>query len=82
MSYYFGDWLKEQRVHFDLTQKDLSAITMNKITQSVISMWERKEICIPSIQNILTVTEALGIPLQSVPWDHLVLDEEENEISE
>ena len=82
MSYYFGDWLKEQRVLFDLTQKDLSMITQNKIKQNVISMWERKEIVIPSIQNILTVTEALDIPLQSVPWDHLVLHEEDNEMKE
>lgn len=80
VAYYFGDWLKEQRELFDLTQKDLSEITENKITQSVISMWERREIIIPSIQNILTVTESLGIPLQSVPWDHLVLQEEENEM--
>ena len=78
MSYYFGDWLKEQRVLFDLTQKDLSGITKNKITQSAISMWERKEVVIPSIQNILTVAEALDIPLQNIPWDHLMLQEEEN----
>lgn len=76
LSYYFGDWLKEQRELFGLTQKDLSEITQNKIAQNVISMWERKEIVIPSIQNILTVIESLDIPLQSVPWDHLVMQED------
>lgn len=76
MSYYFGDWIKEQRDFFELTQKDLSEITQNKITQSIISMWERKEIIIPSIQNIITVTESLNISLQSVPWDHFTLEEE------
>lgn len=80
MAYYFGDWLKEQRDFFGLTQKDLSEITHNRITQSVISMWERKEIIIPSIQNILTITESLEIPLQSIPWDHLVLQEDEDEM--
>lgn len=80
MAYYFGDWLKEQRHFFGLTQKDLSEITQNKITQSVISMWERKEIIIPSIQNILTITESLEIPLQSIPWDHLVLQDDEDEM--
>lgn len=72
--YYFGDWIKEQRELAKLTQKELSEKTNGKITQSTISMWERKDIKIPSVQNILIIVEALNVSLRSVPFDHFILN--------
>lgn len=74
MSYYFGDWIREQRELAGLTQKELAEKTQNKIKQNTISMWERKDIAIPSIQNILIITDALGLSLRSVPFDHFNLE--------
>lgn len=73
MPFYFGDWIKEQRQIFGLSQTELSLKTDKKITQSTISMWERKEIRTPSIRNIWTITHSLGIPLSNVPWCYLDL---------
>lgn len=80
-SFYFGDWIREQREIFGLSQADLSSKTNNRIKQSTISMWESKEILTPSIRNIWTITNALGIPLSNVPWNYLDLgfkDEDES----
>lgn len=71
LTYYFGDWIREQRQIFQLSQADLSKITDNKIKQSTISMWERREIIAPSLRNIWTIAQSLGIPLSNIPWDYL-----------
>ncbi len=71
MPYYFGDWIREQRQIFQLSQADLSTRTDNKIKQSTISMWERREILTPSLRNIWTIAQSLGIPLSNIPWDYL-----------
>lgn len=73
-AYYFGDWIKEIREIFDLSQADLSRKTNNVICQSTISSWERREIKTPSIRNISIVTQSLGIPLSNVPWSYLDLE--------
>lgn len=73
--YYFGDWLREQRKRFDLTQKDLSLKTNGEISQSVISMWENKEVEIPSLNNILIILRALNLSFKSVPFDHFKIIE-------
>lgn len=72
-SFYFGDWIKEQREIFGLSQAELSSLTNNRIKQSTISMWESKEVLTPSIRNIWSITNALGIPLSNVPWNYLDL---------
>lgn len=72
-NYYFGDWIKEQRESAGLTQKKLAERTGNKITQSTISMWERREIAVPSIQNVLIIVKAFNLTLRSVPFDHFNL---------
>lgn len=68
--YFFGDWLKEQRERFKLTQKDLSVKTKGKISQSVISMWEKRVVEIPSLNNVLEIIKALDISINSVPFNH------------
>lgn len=75
--YYFGDWLKEQRKKFNITQKDLSLKTNGEISQSIISMWENKEVEMPSLSNVLTILKALNLNLQSVPFDHFKITEKE-----
>lgn len=74
--YFFGDWLKEQRKEFDLTQKELSDKTNNRISQSVISTWENKEIEIPSLNNILIILEALELNFNAVPFNHFKLEKD------
>lgn len=68
--YFFGDWLKEQRKRFNLTQKELSFETKGEISQSMISMWENREVEIPSLNNILKIIKALNMSLNSVPFNH------------
>lgn len=75
--FYFGDWIKEQRDIYGLSQAKLSGLTNGKIKQSTISMWESREVLTPSIHNIWSITNALGIPLSNVPWDYLDFNENE-----
>lgn len=79
--FYFGDWIKEQREIFGLSQAELSSLTNNRIKQSTISMWENKEVLTPSIRNIWTVTNVLGIQLSNVPWSYLDLGFKDDEES-
>lgn len=79
-SYYFGDWIKEQRHSAGITQQELAEKTKLKVTQGTISMWERKEIAIPSIRNILLIVEALDLTLRSVPFDHFDLSLGKNRV--
>lgn len=77
MSYYFGDWLKEQREIYGLTQEHVAQVC--GIKQSTISMLESKGSVTPSVRSMWIITKGLGIPLSELPWDCLDFEWKEEE---